>query len=57
MNPVNLTKPFRSHVEARMAVFEFIEGWYNPRRCHSAIGYLSPIDYARHQLPPARPNP
>ncbi len=48
---------FRSHAEARMAVFEFIEGWYNPRRRHSAIGYLSPINYERSQLPPARPNP
>jgi transposase InsO family protein len=28
-----------------MAIFEFIEGWYNPHRRHSAIGYLSPIDY------------
>ena len=28
-----------------MALFEFIEGWYNPRRRHSAIAYLSPIDY------------
>ncbi len=48
---------FRSHADARMAVFEFIEGWYNPRRRHSAIGYLSPINYERNQLPPARPNP
>ena len=48
---------FRSHADARMAVFEFIEGWYNPRRRHSAIGYLSPINYERSQLPPARPNP
>jgi putative transposase len=47
---------FRSHAEARMAVFQFIEGWYNPRRRHSAIGYLSPVDYERSQLPPARPN-
>ncbi len=46
---------FRSHAEARMAVFDFIEGWYNPRRRHSAIGYLSPINYERSQ-PPARPN-
>ena len=43
---------FRSHAEARMAVFEFIEGWYNPRRRHSAIGYLSPVNYERSQLPP-----
>jgi len=48
---------FRFHAEARMAVFEFIEGWYNPRRRHSAIGYLSPVNYERSQLPPARPNP
>ena len=48
---------FRSHAEARMAVFEFIEGWYNTCRRHSAIGYLSPINYERSQLPPARPNP
>jgi putative transposase len=47
---------FPSHSEARMAVFEFIEGWYNPRRRHSSIGYLSPINYERNQLPPARPN-
>ena len=48
---------FRSHAEARMAAFEFIEGWYNPRRRHSAIGYLSPVNYGRNQLPSARSNP
>ncbi len=48
---------FRSHAEARMAVFEFIEGWYNPRRRHSAISYLSPVNFERSMLPPARPNP
>ena len=47
----------RSQAEARRAVFEFIEGWYNPRRRHSAISYLSPLDYERSMLPPARPNP
>ena len=38
---------FRTPAEARMAVFEFIEGWYTPRRRHSAIGYLPPADYER----------
>jgi putative transposase len=38
---------FKTQIEARMAVFEFIEGWYNPHRRHSAINYLSPIDYER----------
>ncbi len=47
---------FRTQAEARMAVFEFIEAWYNPRRRHSSIGYLSPINYERNHLPPARPN-
>ena len=36
---------FKSHVEARMAVFDFIEGWYNPHRRHSALDYLSPLNY------------
>jgi transposase InsO family protein len=36
--------------EARNATFAFIEGFYNPRRRHSSIGYLSPIDYERRQV-------
>lgn len=36
---------FRSHADARMAVFDFIEGWYNPHRRHSGIDYLSPLNY------------
>jgi putative transposase len=38
---------FKTQIEARMAIFEFIEGWYNPHRRHSAINYLSPIDFER----------
>jgi putative transposase len=38
---------FKTQLEARMAIFQFIEGWYNPHRRHSAIDYLSPIDYER----------
>jgi putative transposase len=38
---------FRTQAEARMAIFSFIEGWYNPRRRHSGIGYRAPIPYER----------
>lgn len=33
--------------QARRAVFEYLEGWYNPQRRHSAIGYQSPNQYDR----------
>ena len=39
---------FKTLIEARLAVFEFIEGWYNPHRRHSALDYLSPINYERN---------
>jgi putative transposase len=38
---------FGTQVEARRAVFEFLEGWYNPHRRHSALGYLSPMEFER----------
>ena len=38
---------FKNHREARMAVFDFIESWYNPRRRHSSIGYESPVVYEK----------
>ena len=36
---------FASQAEAKMACFSFIEGWYNPVRLHSALGYRSPMAY------------
>jgi len=49
---------FKTQIEARMAVFDFIEGWYNPHRRHSALDYLSPINYERsHQQNSASPIP
>ncbi|GGS10643.1 hypothetical protein GCM10010169_64110 [Micromonospora fulviviridis] len=30
---------------AQQAIFEYIEGWYNTRRRHSSLGYLSPAAY------------
>ena len=38
---------FKTHAEARMAIFEWIEGWYNPHRRHSGIGRLSPNNFER----------
>jgi putative transposase len=38
---------FHSHVEARLELFSFIEGWYNRRRRHSRLDYLSPMAYER----------
>jgi len=36
---------FASQAEARMACFSYIEGWYNPVRLHSGLGYRSPMAY------------
>jgi putative transposase len=36
---------FRSQAEAKMAIFDFIEGWYSPRRRHSGLGRVSPLTY------------
>lgn len=38
---------FTTHAAAQAAIFEYIEGWYNPHRRHSALAYLSPNDYER----------
>ena len=37
-------RPFETRQATESAVFGFIEGFYNRRRLHSAIGYRSPID-------------
>ena len=38
---------FRTQAEAKMAVFDFIEGFYNPRRRHSSLGQKSPVNFER----------
>jgi putative transposase len=41
---------FATQVEARLAVFDFIEGWYNLHRRHFALAYLSPFAYEQRAL-------
>ena len=38
---------YRAHQEARTDLFQYIEGFYNLRRRHSSLGYLSPADYEK----------
>lgn len=42
---------FASKAEAQIAVFRFIEGFYNPSRRHSSIGYLSPNEFEAAHRP------
>ncbi len=41
---------FRDIHQARFAVSDYIEGFYNPRRRHSALGFMSPRDYERKHV-------
>ncbi len=36
---------YRTRQDARLSVFEYIEGWYNRKRRHSTLGYLSPLAF------------
>ncbi len=36
---------WRTRAEARAAIFEYIEVWYNRQRRHSALGYLTPAQF------------
>ena len=40
-------RSLKNQAEARMAVFDFIEAWYNPHRRHSSLGQMSPLNYER----------
>ena len=42
-------RPWPTKHEARLAIHDYIGGFYNPHRRHSCLGYLSPMDYeAQH---------
>ncbi len=38
---------FRTRSEAKMAIFDYIEAWYSPKRRHSALGRVSPMNCER----------
>ena len=48
-------KSWQTKTEARLALFTWIEGWYNPRRRHSALNYLSPMNYETKHIDPSPP--
>ncbi|MHA7602383.1 IS3 family transposase, partial [Alicycliphilus sp. T452] len=39
----------------KAALFSYIEGWYNPRRRHSALGYHSPVEFESRIVAEVRP--
>lgn len=41
---------YRNHTQAELSVFEYIESFYNTRRAHSSLGYVSPDEYAAQQI-------
>ena len=43
-------RSFRTQAEARLALFDYIECFYNRRRRHSSLSYLSPADFERQAL-------
>lgn len=43
-------KVYKSLSEARGDIFEWIEGWYNTQRLHSALGYMSPVEFEKKGL-------
>ncbi len=40
-------RAWKTFAEARMAIFTWIEGWYNPRRRHSGLDQRSPVNFER----------
>ena len=43
-------RTWKTHTEARLAIFTWIESWYNPHRRHSSLGQISPINFERQNV-------
>jgi putative transposase len=41
---------FPTRQTAKMAIFDYLEGFYNRMRLHSALGYKSPIDFEEGKM-------
>lgn len=41
---------FQSRAHARLEIFEFIEIWYNRKRRHSSLGYLTPVEFEQNEI-------
>ena len=52
------SRSFKTRQEAKTAIFDWIEAWYNPLRRHSRLGYRSPDQYeqAHDGTPPEKPD-
>ena len=44
------TRPWPTRAAARLAIFEWLEVWYNRQRAHSALGYRAPVAHEEEQL-------
>lgn len=51
-----MRQTFATRRAARLALFEYIEGFYNPHRRHSALGYLAPAAFERHWWASQKPS-
>jgi putative transposase len=41
---INQTK-FETRNQAKLGIFDYIDGWYNTQRIHSKLGYLTPLEF------------